>query len=104
MRSSTSITLLFVTSFLAVFGFEAFNQREDDNASRDGDFDLYSSTQPYYRPGGSSYYYNSEYHHWWYFGSSWHGDGVSGSSSISHSGHSGTSRGGFGAHGHGSGS
>ncbi|HWE04521.1 MAG TPA: hypothetical protein VG326_19100 [Tepidisphaeraceae bacterium] len=107
MRSSTSITLLFVTSFLAVSGFEAFNHRRQDYLRRaDRNNDPYSTTQPFYHSGGYPYYYGSQYHHWWYFGSGWHSHGVYGSSSIGHGARSGTSRGGFGStgHGHGSGS
>jgi hypothetical protein len=105
MRSSSSIILLFVTSFVAVSGFQAFNHRRQEFAQyNDFDGNTYATTQPFYHSTGYPYYYGPQYHHWWYFGSNWHANGMNGYSSIMHGSRSGTSRGGFGSIGHGSGS
>jgi hypothetical protein len=102
LRSSSKIGLVFITSTLAVMGFDAYRDYRTPKVGNSdyGDFSS-STTRPssYYSNGvhyhsfGTSGYYSDDYH-----GSS-SGSGHSSSSSMSH-----TSRGGFGSSGHGGGS
>jgi hypothetical protein len=110
-NASQAISLLLVGTGICAYGFDASQRRYRQQSESEIQSAMPPTTQPGGHGGSSSsypgYYYGNSYHNGYYYGNSYHSGSWGGSNTGFHPSdfsHGSTVRGGFGGHGHASGS